>query len=139
MRKSLIAALVLLASPASFASPLGSATLPLPTEWQTLYVAFETPLSGGPALNEEALKLLDLLHIQYQLRLQADGRAVVAGGFGDGGGDGPVGMTLLCADSLADAKALADADPAVQFGQRRVVVREWHVPAGRVECATSTR
>lgn len=137
MRKSCFAVLVLLVSPLSLASPLGSATLPLPSEWQTLYVALQTPMSGGPALNEEALKLLDMLHIQYQLRLQADGRAVAAGGFGDG--EGPVGMTLLCADSLADAKALAEADPAVQFGQRRVQVREWYVPAGKVECATTAR
>ncbi len=137
MRKSCIAVLAMVFPTMSFASPLGSATLPLPSEWQTLYAAFQTPLSGGPALNEEALKLLDMLHIQYQLRLQADGRAVAGGGFGDGTGEGPVGMTLLCADSLADAKALAEADPAVQFGQRRVVVREWYVPAGRVECAKS--
>lgn len=139
MKKSCIAVLALMITPMSFASPLGSATLPLPSEWQTLYVAFHTPLSGGPALNEEALKLLDMLHIQYQLRLQADGRSVAAGGFGDGAEEGPVGMTVLCADSLADAKALAEADPAVQFGQRRVVVREWHVPAGRVECAPGDR
>jgi uncharacterized protein YciI len=137
MFKSCIVVLALSVTPVVYSSPLGSATLPMPTEWQTLYAAFLTPLEGGPALNAEALKLLDMLHIQYQLRLQADGRAVVAGGFGDG--ESPIGMTLLCADSLADAKALAEADPAVQFGQRTVVVREWTVPASRIACATGTQ
>ncbi len=133
MHKSLMVVAALMSSPGVIASPLGSAALPMPQEWDTLYAAFLTPIEGGPALNEEALRLLEMLHIQYQLRLQADGRAIAAGGLG--AGEGPVGMTLLCASSLADAKALATADPSVQFGQRRVEVREWTIPAGRVECA----
>lgn len=133
MRKLLIAAVVCLgASNADAVPPLGSATLPLPTEFDTLYAAFLTRTEGGPALTADALQLLRTLHIQYTLRLQADGNAVAAGGFTDG--SGPIGMVLLCATTLDAAKALANADPAVQFGQMTVEVRSWSIPAGRVRC-----
>lgn len=125
------------ATPVHAVSPLGSATLPLPTEFDTLYAAFLTRTTGGPALSAEALQLLRTLHIQYTLRLQADGKAVAAGGFTDG--EGPIGMVLLCAEDLAAARALAEADPAVQFGQMTVDVRSWSVPAGRVRCGTPGR
>lgn len=121
-----------LGAPLAAASPLGSAALPMPAEWQTLYAAFLTRTTGGPVLSDDAQRLLQTLHIQYQLRLQADGRAVTAGGFADG--ETPVGMTLLCAASQDEARTLANADPAVQFGQMTVVVREWRVPVGRVRC-----
>ncbi|MCA1798392.1 MAG: YciI family protein [Xanthomonadaceae bacterium] len=122
-----VAALLLMSTPAS-------ATQPLPTEWQTLYAAFLTPTTGGPTLSDDAQRLLQTLHIQYQLQLQADGKAIVGGGFA--AGEGPIGMTLLCAASAEEAEALANADPAVQFGQITVAVRAWHVPAGRVRCVS---
>ncbi|NNE34053.1 MAG: hypothetical protein HKN13_02380 [Rhodothermales bacterium] len=107
--------------------------LPLPTEWETYYVMLIRP---GPVVEwqNEALQELMNDHIQYQLRLQADGRAIAAGGVApDSTAAAPlVGFTLLRASSLEEAKLWAEADPAVAAGRFSAEVRTWYVPAGRL-------
>jgi uncharacterized protein YciI len=115
-----------------FPTALAAAPLPMPSDWQTVYAVFLERADDGPALSDDAHRVLRMMHVQYQLRLQADGKAAAAGGFANG--DGAIGMLLLCADGVEAATALANADPAVQFGQMRARVRAWQVPAGRIAC-----
>lgn len=71
-------------------------------------------------------------HIQYQLRLQRDGVAIAGGGFSQSE-DGLIGLTLLRTSSLEEAQRIANADPAVQAKRFKATVREWWVPAGRLD------
>ncbi len=105
---------------------------PLPTEWSTHYVWF---LNANPDYvrgSDEVESTLTAAHIQYQLGLNADGKAIAAGGFAPVSGDKAVGLTILRAESLAEAQALADADPAVQAGRLLALVREWWVPTDQL-------
>ncbi len=109
-----------------------AADLPLPEAWDTVYVLLlaDNPDHRPGDKDHEAAITHD--HIQYQLRLQDDGRAVVAGGFGDGDRGDLVGMTILKAGTLAEARALAADDPAVRDGRFLARVSAWWVPAGRL-------
>ena len=105
-------------------------TLPLPTEWSTYYVVL---LKEGPTrpedLSRDSLRMIMNNHIQYQLRLQQSGQAIAGGGF-RWATDDILGMTLLRAGSIEEARRLAEEDPAVTAGRFAAVVYEWYVPAG---------
>ena len=106
--------------------------LPMPEAWSTHYVWFLVANAEYEPRAEDEERAITAAHIQYQLRLQADGRAIAAGGLGAGPGESIVGLTILRAESLTEAKALADADPAVEAGRLVAWVREWWVPAKRL-------
>lgn len=55
-------------------------------------------------------------------RLDAEGRLIAAGPFGDGSG----GLVIGSFESVDEAQAVADADPYVVEGYRRAEVRPWH-------------
>lgn len=60
-------------------------------------------------------------HLTYINGLRAEGKVTQAGPFADGKG----GMVIYEADSLAEARALAEADPVVKEGVRTLELREW--------------
>ena len=124
--------------------------LPMPERFDTRYLVLFERVPGyapGDAAAEEALTQR---HIQYQLRMQAQGVSVAAGPFREGSDPSSperrtrsdpdpaasagtlVGATILRAHDLAAARALAEADPAVLAGRLKAIVREWSVPAGRL-------
>ncbi len=109
-----------------------------PTEWATRFVVL---LARNPSYrpgDTTAELALTERHIQYTLKLQHEGTALVAGPFGAGvaatpaAADGPIGMTLLRVRDLAAAERIAAQDPAVAAGRLIATVREWTVPAGRL-------
>jgi uncharacterized protein len=104
-------------------------TLPHPAAWSTYFMVF---LHDGPQTQDRSPAAARALqgHIQYQLRLQADGHAVAAGGLGPATGTDLAGLTVLRVASLEEAVRLAENDPAVRFGRFRAVVRPWYVPRG---------
>jgi len=114
--------------------PLHGATqeLPIPQEWSTYYAWFLVASPEYSRGSDDEERTITAAHIQYQLRLQEKGVAIAAGGLGEGPGDSIIGLTILRADSLADAKAIAAADPAVEAGRLQAWVREWWVPAERL-------
>ncbi|WP_447730077.1 YciI family protein [Pseudoxanthomonas suwonensis] len=61
-------------------------------------------------------------HLAYLDDLHARGLLASAGGFADGTGGAYV---LQGIDSLAEAQALADADPLARTGSSDLTVREW--------------
>lgn len=114
------------------AAPGSAEDLPMPEAWSTLYAWFLVASAEYAPQSEDQERAITAAHIQYQLRLQADGRAIAAGGLGTGPGESIIGLTILRAESLAAAQALADADPAVEAGRLIAWVREWWVPAERL-------
>ena len=106
--------------------------IPLPTEWSTHFVWFLESNPDYRAQPGSADSVLTAAHIQYQLRLHREGHAIAAGGFAPEKGDPIVGLTILRAGSLAEAQALADADPAVRAGRLLARIREWWVPTSQL-------
>lgn len=60
-------------------------------------------------------------HVALMGSLRADGVMLLGGPFLDG----PGGMSVLDLADREAAKAIADADPAVQGGHFEVEIREW--------------
>ncbi|GAA4718921.1 YciI family protein [Brevibacillus fulvus] len=60
-------------------------------------------------------------HLEYVDQLFRAGKVVMAGPFTDKQG----GMVIYKADSMAEAQALAEADPVVKEGARTLELREW--------------
>jgi uncharacterized protein YciI len=60
-------------------------------------------------------------HLEYLETLRDAGRIVLAGPFLDGSG----GMAILEGADAAEAKKIADADPAVQAALLKCTVRPW--------------
>jgi uncharacterized protein YciI len=106
--------------------------LPIPEEWDTCYAWFLVSNPDYLPASPDEEKALTSAHIQYQLRLQEAEQAIVAGGLGKGPDESIVGLTILRAESLAEAQSIADGDPAVRAGRLVSWVREWWVPAGRL-------
>ena len=60
-------------------------------------------------------------HLDFLAKMVADGHIYAWGRFPDGSG----GLTIFQAASLEDAKKLAESDPYVSQGVRRLELREW--------------
>src|SRR5260221_6009599 len=72
-------------------------------------------------------------HVAWLLKLEADGVVFLSGPLTSGPGVAPgAGVTVLRADSAADAAAIAAADPFVLAGLRTFEVFGWRVNEGAV-------
>lgn len=71
-------------------------------------------------------------HLAYQKHMEADGRLVMAGPLSDEAGTEMSGGGLIIyrAGSLAEARALAEADPMHAKGKRVFTLRAWLVNEG---------
>ncbi len=99
-----------------------------PLKTTTAYLAF---LKRGAAWTPEqtpATEELQKAHIANIVRLNGLGKLVVAGPFGD---EGELrGIFVFRVDTLAEAKALSDTDPAVKAGRLELELHPWQVPEG---------
>jgi uncharacterized protein YciI len=62
-------------------------------------------------------------HLAYLDKLSGQGKVFAKGPFTDGAG----GMVVYIADSLEEAKKLAENDPYVIHGVRRLELHEWKI------------
>jgi uncharacterized protein len=92
-----------------------------------LFVVSSKPTNGvGPILaNTEK-------HLAYQAKLERDGIMFAAGPFASEDGTEWLGEGLFVyrAESLADARKIAEDDPMHSSGARTFTVREWMVNEG---------
>jgi uncharacterized protein len=98
--------------------------------FETYYLVL---LRRGPKAAEisgEALERLQREHLAHLEKMAASGSLVIAGPFGEQEDDGLRGMCLYRARSKDEARALAEADPAVAAGRLRVEVMAWYVEEG---------
>lgn len=72
-------------------------------------------------LDVEKVEAVRPAHIEYLERMVAEQRIHLRGRFPDGSG----GLTIYRADTLEDARILAENDPFVASGARRVDLHEW--------------
>ena len=83
-----------------------------------------------PARSPEIAKLLPD-HLDYQVRLEREGKLFGAGPFYEEGDDVPSGgMIILRAKSAAEAREIADADPFHKAGLRTYTLRKWMMNEG---------
>ncbi|MEY8099786.1 YciI family protein [Falsihalocynthiibacter sp. S25ZX9] len=92
-----------------------------------LYIVQSTPAIAPP----EMLKLLPE-HLAYQGEMEAQGSLVMAGPVSDETGEEMQGSGLIIyrADSLKNARKIAELDPMHAKGGRTFTVRRWLVNEG---------
>ena len=92
-----------------------------------VYVAVSTPVMGPEAVREV---LPD--HLAYLQSLEREGRIMFAGPLSDESGDTMegVGMLVLRAASLEEARELAENDPMHVTGARSYSLRRWLINEG---------
>ncbi|PJI85751.1 hypothetical protein BC777_2097 [Yoonia maricola] len=97
-----------------------------------LYVAVSTPVK-----EPQDVKAALPDHLAYQAELERAGSLAFAGPMSDDSGDHMqgTGMIIYRAESLADARALADADPMHVAGARSYVMKRWLINEGSFNVA----
>jgi hypothetical protein len=83
-------------------------------------------------LPPEEAEALQRQHIAHLEAMGAAGKAVLAGPFGDQADPAYRGGCIYRVGSAAEARSLAEQDPAVKAGQLRVEVMTWWVGKGYV-------
>ncbi len=98
-----------------------------------LYVAWTRPIRELDAELSAAISATLMEHWRWLLVGEREGWLFAAGPFLNEDGTFPGdGMIILRADALADAVALAEADPMVVHGLRTVEVRPWELNEGSI-------
>ena len=94
-----------------------------------LYVVFTKPTGGMEAIFENLEE-----HLAFQGELEAKGIMFGAGPFPNDAGDewSGEGMVVIRADSLEEARKIADSDPMHASGARNYTIRPWLLNEGRV-------
>ena len=97
-----------------------------------LYVAHSTPAKGP-----EDVKASLPDHLAYQADLERSGQLAFAGPMSDESGNEMQGIGLIVyrANSLEEARALAEADPMHASGARRFELRRWMINEGSFNLA----
>ncbi|WP_134699805.1 YciI family protein [Ammoniphilus sp. YIM 78166] len=72
-------------------------------------------------LDEEKNQQYRPQHLEYLEELGKQGKVFAKGPFADGSG----GMVIYVAESFEEAKEVAENDPYVLLGARRLDLREW--------------
>ncbi|KZM51775.1 YciI family protein [Labrenzia sp. OB1] len=94
-----------------------------------LFVVLSLPVEGGTSAETV---LAD--HLEYQRRLEGEGRLVQAGPLSDESGQllSGAGLVVYRANSLEEARELAEADPMHSSGARSYSLRRWLWNEGRL-------
>ena len=79
---------------------------------------------------EEVLERIQEEHLAHHARLREAGDIVTNGPVSDQPVDSLRGLTFYRTGSLARARQLAEADPAVRAGRLAVEVMTWYCPPG---------
>lgn len=92
-----------------------------------VFACTTTPTRDGPPPKD----LLDA-HLAYQKKLEANGSLFLAGPLSDPAGEvmSGAGLIVYVAASMAEAHALADADPMHKQGQRSYTMQAWRLNEG---------
>lgn len=102
-------------------------TTPAAPETPTMSQYFVALLYSGPSRDSEEAEVqrIQAAHISRIKELIASGEMVVAGPFD--GGD-LRGMFIYDVESMEEAEALADSDPAIKAGRLRAEIHAWWGP-----------
>lgn len=95
-----------------------------------LYTAISMP-TGDPA----AVRAVLQDHLAYIRQLEVGGQLVMAGPLSDESGEEMIGagQIVLRANSLEEARSLADGDPMHSSGARAYTMRKWLINEGNLK------
>ncbi|QQS35923.1 MAG: hypothetical protein IPM56_17040 [Ignavibacteriales bacterium] len=94
----------------------------VPYEMKTYYMAF---LKKGPNRNQDSTETQQIqkAHLQHINKMVEDKKVIIAGPFLD---DGDIrGILIFNVETIEEAIALTEADPAVKAGRLIMEVRPW--------------
>ena len=83
-----------------------------------------------PEFDDETSERIQAEHIAYHRSLRESGHVVTNGPLSDQPDELLRGLTFYRTGSLAEARALAEADPAVVAGRLVIEVMTWMCPVG---------
>jgi uncharacterized protein YciI len=86
--------------------------------------------AGAPSYDDATLERIQREHLAYHAGLREAGQVVTNGPVTDQPDDSLRGLTFYRTGSLAEARRLAEADPAVRAGRLAIDVMTWYCPAG---------
>jgi uncharacterized protein YciI len=96
--------------------------------------AFELVLLRRPEspsdYDDAELERIQREHLAHHQRLRASGQVVTNGPVIEPPDPSLCGLTFYRTGSLAEARRLAEADPAVQAGRLAVEIMTWYCPPG---------
>jgi uncharacterized protein len=96
--------------------------------------AFELVLlrrpQDAPSYPEDVLQRIQDEHLAYHAGLREAGDIVTNGPISDQPDDSLRGLTFYRTGSLARARQLAEADPAVRAGRLAIEIMTWYCPPG---------
>src|SRR5690348_5001198 len=96
--------------------------------------AFELVLlrrpENPPDYDDAELERIQREHLAHHARLRASGQVVTNGPVIEPPDPSLRGLTFYRTGSLAEARRLAEADPAVRAGWRTVQITTWYCPPG---------
>lgn len=112
----------------SAALPAVAQEAPDPSDMMIYYVGFLYRGDNWTPEVSEQTREIQAGHMAHINRMAADGKLVLAGPFMD---DGDLrGMFVFTVDSMEEAEALVQQDPAVQAGRLRVELHPWYSMKG---------
>jgi uncharacterized protein len=111
----------------------GASATPAKMEFDKYQLIILRTAPGARALAKEEQQKLMEGHLGHFRRMAMEGKLVVAGPFAEQDDKTAEGLCLYRAASLADARALAEADPAVKAGQLRVEAMTWYTEKGALD------
>jgi len=110
------------------------AAAPQPAAHEPELVPYQLVILQRPAqprdYPQEKLDEIQKEHLGHLMHLAETGKLVVAGPLGDQPDPRLRGIELFDVGSTAEAKRLAEEDPAVKAGRLEVVVMTWYVEKG---------
>lgn len=95
-------------------------------------VLLERPSPPPPKLPAAEGEEIQKRHLGHLKQMWLDGKMVIAGPFDEQEDAGKRGLCLYRVASAAEARALAEQDPAVKAGRLKVEVMAWWVEKGYV-------
>jgi uncharacterized protein YciI len=119
-------------TPAATAPPPALKPSGAPFEMESYQLILLLRASTWKKLPEEEGKALQAAHIAHLTKMGEAGKAMVCGPFDDQQDPAFRGACIYAVGSVAEARALAEADPVVTSGQLRVEAMTWWMGKGYV-------
>jgi uncharacterized protein YciI len=123
--RSLFLSLIILAAPASFAEPPASGDDRSAARYYLAFLRRGAKWTPASTPETEQIQKAHMAHIGEMARA---GHLVAAGPFGDNGE--LRGVFIFQVETMEQAKALTEADPAVKAGRLRMEIHQWMGPKG---------
>jgi uncharacterized protein YciI len=125
----LVSTLIPAATPGAEPAAPAAAT-PQKFEFETFQLVLLLRPADRKELPDAEAEAIQKQHLAHLTKMGESGKMMVAGPFGDQRDPSLRGACLYRVGSVEEARALAEADPAVKAGRLRVEVVTWYVGKG---------